>query len=510
MSPALTHSYSHSHPHSHSFICLFVCCFRHALARLGFHSSHFAVTAEIMPHVRVVAYHTRICLLMSYLVLYNLLVLWSSLSVEFGLASESTVYEPNMLWAGGSFLQLLPSFHCIQSLILSFAPYLGAQLQSHYIRMSSGDESIWGFSLRHSFYDSDDDSNTELSPENVVAGDEKLLRDLDLAARPDEAKFRANPWSIAKVNAASKPTIGNSEKQSHVSREGGATRVNGAKLKESGVALRSGATAKKKKGALANAFDRQRTSTGKRKVEDLASSAFKGKRSSPASTRQSPHTFMSSSANRDTISDLAQEARKRRMQAINDALAVDQGSPTTRASKITSTANVHHPSPPSNEPAITAFTPPPTTAPSSSLLPHIIDRLSAPLDPSTPSNHNPSLPEHLISDISSYTRPPINAPDQLALSSSATIPSKIDPLSHTLSHSFLPNPSTHRLSLPDPVSASAASPHRGVVRLQLPPHQAIYITTSRHDSDHYEHSINYTAGKKRSSIVNLVICLMTS
>jgi hypothetical protein len=414
-----------------------------------------------------------------------------------------------MFWTGRSFLQLLPSFHCTQSLILSFAPYLGAQLQPHYIRMSSGDESIWGFSLRHSFCDSDDDSNPELSPENVVAGDEKLLRDLDLAARPDEAKFRANPWSIAKVNAASKPTIGNSEKLSHVSREGGATRVNGAKLKESGVALRSGATAKKKKGALANAFDGQRTSTGKRKVEDLASSAFKSKRSSPASTRQSPHTSMSSSANRDTTSDLAQEARKRRMQAINDALAVDQGSPTTRASKITSTTDMHHPSP-SNEPALTAFTLPPTTDSPNSLLPHMPDHSSAPLSLSTSSNQNPSLPEHRISDVSKYARPPTNAPHQSEPSSLATVPSKPDPLSHSFSRPFLSSPSTHRLSLPDPTSASAASQHRGVVRLQLPPHQAIYITTSRHDSDHYEHSINHTAGKKRSSIVNLVICLMTS
>jgi hypothetical protein len=66
----------------------------------------------------------------------------------------------------------------------------------------------WAFSLRHHFNHDLDDSDVDddaLDPKDAMSSESQFLHELDIGARPDEAKFVANPWSIAKVNAASRP-----------------------------------------------------------------------------------------------------------------------------------------------------------------------------------------------------------------------------------------------------------------------------------------------------------------
>src|ERR1700722_449106 len=78
--------------------------------------------------------------------------------------------------------------------------------------------SLWTFNLRCSDFkdDSDSDSDSDLPPDPLVhlpplpassppSDDSKLLRDLDLASRHETVEFKANPWSIAKKTAASRP-----------------------------------------------------------------------------------------------------------------------------------------------------------------------------------------------------------------------------------------------------------------------------------------------------------------
>ncbi|KZV99203.1 hypothetical protein EXIGLDRAFT_248525 [Exidia glandulosa HHB12029] len=68
-------------------------------------------------------------------------------------------------------------------------------------RTSSG----WAFSLRDSsFDDDDDDDDDDQLPHTALTLDEQLHKDIDLASREDHAKFHSNPWTIAKVNAASR------------------------------------------------------------------------------------------------------------------------------------------------------------------------------------------------------------------------------------------------------------------------------------------------------------------
>lgn len=71
----------------------------------------------------------------------------------------------------------------------------------------------WSFSLRSAtgFFndaDSDDDNeetlgDTEISPR--LSSSSYMLQQIDLATREDSAQYKPNPWSIARVNAASRP-----------------------------------------------------------------------------------------------------------------------------------------------------------------------------------------------------------------------------------------------------------------------------------------------------------------
>lgn len=54
--------------------------------------------------------------------------------------------------------------------------------------------------------DSDPVSSLSLATEDLT-DDAKLLQELDLTSRQDTAQYKPNPWSIAKVNAASRPSM---------------------------------------------------------------------------------------------------------------------------------------------------------------------------------------------------------------------------------------------------------------------------------------------------------------
>lgn len=61
----------------------------------------------------------------------------------------------------------------------------------------------WSFDLRSCH---NDGSGTEGSPhtEHPTSEDARLAKELDLSSRYDQAEFKPNPWSIAKVNAGSR------------------------------------------------------------------------------------------------------------------------------------------------------------------------------------------------------------------------------------------------------------------------------------------------------------------
>lgn len=68
----------------------------------------------------------------------------------------------------------------------------------------------WAYNLhgRTCLSGSESDSDEELTPEEKpvpISEDARLLREIDLSSRPDDAVFKSNPWTIAKVNAASRP-----------------------------------------------------------------------------------------------------------------------------------------------------------------------------------------------------------------------------------------------------------------------------------------------------------------
>lgn len=70
--------------------------------------------------------------------------------------------------------------------------------------MVMGDD--WSFNLRTCGLASDDDpdSDNDLPPDQL-SNDTEFLRQIDLSSRQDHAEYKPNPWSIAKVNAASRP-----------------------------------------------------------------------------------------------------------------------------------------------------------------------------------------------------------------------------------------------------------------------------------------------------------------
>lgn len=101
---------------------------------------------------------------------------------------------------------------------------------------SSKKDTEWSFSLRGGCPSSDEDSGSsddgndvaadkergssrkkgKQKEETILSVDAKLMRDLDIATRAenDAATFKSNPWSIARVNAASRPMNSSSKKMS--------------------------------------------------------------------------------------------------------------------------------------------------------------------------------------------------------------------------------------------------------------------------------------------------------
>ncbi|KAJ3557734.1 hypothetical protein NM688_g1312 [Phlebia brevispora] len=69
----------------------------------------------------------------------------------------------------------------------------------------------WAYNLRNcdQATDSESDGNSPTASKECiqeVSEDTKLLHELDLSSRQDEAIYKANPWTIAKLNAATRPT----------------------------------------------------------------------------------------------------------------------------------------------------------------------------------------------------------------------------------------------------------------------------------------------------------------
>lgn len=67
----------------------------------------------------------------------------------------------------------------------------------------------WAFNLRtRQLHDSDDSDDCDEPDEqsNCVSDDTRLMNDFDLSTRIETVNYKPNPWTIAKVNAASRPS----------------------------------------------------------------------------------------------------------------------------------------------------------------------------------------------------------------------------------------------------------------------------------------------------------------
>ncbi|TCD67357.1 hypothetical protein EIP91_000224 [Steccherinum ochraceum] len=69
----------------------------------------------------------------------------------------------------------------------------------------------WSYDLHSTTFHNDSDASENNSPcqasgqQVTLSEDAKLLEELDLTSRQDQAVFKPNPWTIAKVNASSRP-----------------------------------------------------------------------------------------------------------------------------------------------------------------------------------------------------------------------------------------------------------------------------------------------------------------
>ncbi|KAA1473541.1 hypothetical protein DENSPDRAFT_279308 [Dentipellis sp. KUC8613] len=121
---------------------------------------------------------------------------------------------------------------------------------------SARSSSDWSFSLRSycAFDDSSDsDSDSPSQPSTSqpkLSEDAKLLASLDLSSRPDEAVYKPNPWSIAKVNAASRGAPARDTSSEAKGNEKGAQDLESEKTK------------KKPKGRIVDLFRKQAENAG--------------------------------------------------------------------------------------------------------------------------------------------------------------------------------------------------------------------------------------------------------
>ncbi|KAJ8692598.1 hypothetical protein PTI98_009896 [Pleurotus ostreatus] len=96
--------------------------------------------------------------------------------------------------------------------------------------------SFWGYSLRGNDFiddqDEDDGAPDDLSTKSHLPNETDMLNDLDLSTREEAAVYKPNPWTIAKINAASRRPGGtdtNAAKKQPRSRGLGPTTRNPAK-----------------------------------------------------------------------------------------------------------------------------------------------------------------------------------------------------------------------------------------------------------------------------------------
>ncbi|KAG2152541.1 uncharacterized protein EDB93DRAFT_249168 [Suillus bovinus] len=74
---------------------------------------------------------------------------------------------------------------------------------------SKKEQNPWSFNLRtqaHYASDSDSESETEISSKVDTPSDNtRLIQELDISLRHETVEYKPNPWSIARINAASRP-----------------------------------------------------------------------------------------------------------------------------------------------------------------------------------------------------------------------------------------------------------------------------------------------------------------
>lgn len=337
---------------------------------------------------------------------------------------------------------------------------------------SSSDDG-WGFNFRHDFGDDESDCDeTVEAPKNVLFSDAQFLRDLDLGARPDEAKFVANPWSIAKVNAAAKSR--GAAKESEVARCNAAA---------------SGGSRDAKKGPLASAFEKQRKAPGKFKSPALASSGRSGEKTERTRLENSvvdAHTSTSASSAPTRGDSDAEAARMKRIQAIQDALNCP--SPFEPLNSLTSSSTLESIVPPISSPhdepvsaghslePRTDTMPPPNTPRFSKKPVYISD-----LVPSRARSPSVTPPDCSVQDTD--VEPRDSYPSSVHLLRAA------EPSSHpSLSSTLFDSQSHLHVTCPLPAPTNGFEPSfsssSDIFTVRIPPHQSLLITTSSIQESH--------------------------
>lgn len=82
--------------------------------------------------------------------------------------------------------------------------------------------SVWSFNLRHGGVASDSDASDGedgLSRAGTLVGETELIKDLDLASREETVEYKPNPWTIAKINAASRQPAADDQHSNRTARK---------------------------------------------------------------------------------------------------------------------------------------------------------------------------------------------------------------------------------------------------------------------------------------------------
>jgi hypothetical protein len=92
--------------------------------------------------------------------------------------------------------------------IITYGPPITARMNPP---ESKDNQNLWSFNHRtrvHYTFDSESDPDSEAETNSIVdlpSDDTRLIQELDISSRHETVEYKPNPWSIARINAVSRP-----------------------------------------------------------------------------------------------------------------------------------------------------------------------------------------------------------------------------------------------------------------------------------------------------------------